>query len=311
MRRKSGLAIFLCGLFLVSASLAPQEKKKELSHSITVRAITMAVTVVDRRGRFVDNLTQKDFELYEDGERREIVFFNHDAGSPLSLTVLLDVSGSMAVLDKYNEARAALRELAASVLAPGDEIALLIFADGDVEVAAPFSTDKTRFLNELDRTEPYGQTALYDAVAVSPAFANRGRNEKRAVLLVTDGVENDSRLTPAAAIEAARRVEVPLYAVGYKIPRSEVFLRKLKRAADLTPAGIIGTLTRFAQATGGKAFFLDEPAALRAALLDVRKELGHQYLVGFTSHADPDAGFKKIRVATVDKRYRVRTREGF
>jgi Ca-activated chloride channel family protein len=208
------IVVMLCAASLSSLS---QEKKKELEYQISVSAIAIAVTVQDKGGRFVNDLAEKDFTVYENNVKQVLTYFKHDFDAPLSLTVLLDVSGSTALLDRLKDSKEGLRYLITNLLRPEDEVSLLIFADGEVEVAAKFSTDKSAFLAELDKTEAYGQTALNDAVAVSPEFANKGKNEKRALLLITDGIENDSQSTPNQAVEIARRVDVPIYTIGYKI----------------------------------------------------------------------------------------------
>ncbi len=300
-------AVFLC----FAQEKNQMRNKAGLDYQISVSAISIAVTVQDKRGSYIDNLTAGDFTVYENNVKQPITYFKHDYAAPLSLTVLLDVSGSMAIQDKLEESKEALAYLLTYLLGPEDEVSLLIFADGEVEVAAGFSVDKTKFLEELARTEAYGQTALYDAVAVSPEFANKGNKEKRALLLVTDGIENDSLSTPAQAVEIARRVDVPIYTIGYKIPRSEQFLRKYKSRPDTSSAGIIATLERFSRATGGKAFFLNEPHELKAALREIRRELSHHYVLGYTSYKSPKNEYRRIRVITRDKKHRVRTREGY
>ncbi len=315
MKKRPGVILVFLVAALAGAAAPPaagqDQKKKELTYQVSVTAVTIAVTVQDRGGRYVNDLAEKDFSVYENGVRRPITYFKHDFEAPVSLTVLLDVSGSMAVGNKLEESKTMLRTLLTSLLAPRDEASLLIFADGEVEVAAGFSTDRSAILAELDKVEAYGQTALNDAVAVSPEFAQKGKNEKRALLLVTDGVENDSRTTPEQALEIARRVDIPIYVIGYKIPRSEEYLRKHKRAASLTAAGIIDTLERFSLATGGKPFFLDEPGALTAAAAEIRRELSHQYILGYTSYKAPENEYRKITVETSNKKYRVRTRAGY
>jgi Ca-activated chloride channel family protein len=315
-RRSIGLACFaLLGLALGPLVLAvqpgAQEKNRELSHQVSVTAVTIAVTVQDRSGRFVTDLTEKDFSVLENGQPKSISHFNASFEAPFSLTVLLDVSGSMALQDKLRECRDALRSLVAASVRPRDEISLLVFADGQVEVASGFSADKSGFLEVLGKTEAYGQTALNDAVAVSPVFANRGRNERRAMVLLTDGVENDSRASPDQAVEIARRVDVPIYAIGYKIPMSEQFLMKYKRSEKLTPAGIVEALERFSEATGGKSYFLSEPAGLRAALSEIAGELSHQYILGYTTTREAKDEYRKITVLASKARYRVRTRQGY
>ena len=306
-------AIFLL-LTLLALVLHPaltQEKKQELEYQVSVNAISIAVTVQDRGGRYISDLEQKDFTVYENEVKQSVTYFKHDFEAPVSLTVLLDVSGSMALQDKLNESKDALRYLLNFLLRPQDEASLLIFADAEVEVAARFSTDKSGFLAELDKTEAYGQTALNDAVAVSPGFANRGKNEKRAILLITDGIENDSQATVDQAVEIARRVDVPIFTVGYKIPLSEEFLRKYKRTSTLTSAGIVSSLERFSQATGGKMFIAAQPGDFMAALREVQRELSHQYIIGYTSYKNLKNEYRKIRVLTSGRRHKVRTREGY
>jgi Ca-activated chloride channel family protein len=307
----TGLAA-LCAFRAAAGPSFAQERPEEIKGTgITVTSVTLAVTVQDRRGRYVNDLTWADFTVMENGAPRTISRFSHDFNAPLSLTILLDVSGSMALQDKMAECRSALGRFVADGLRPADEAALLIFADGEVEVAAGYSEDKTRLLEVLAGLEAYGKTALNDAVAVSPEYARKGRHEKKALLLVTDGIENDSQYSPDQAAEIARKVDVPIYTMGYKLPLDERVLGKHKRAPGLTAAGIVESLESFSRATGGKAFFPNTPAELAAALGGVRQETGHQYILGYTSHADLDAGFTKIRVLTKDRKLRVRAREGY
>jgi Ca-activated chloride channel homolog len=289
----------------------PQEKKQGLDYQVSVSAISIAVTVQGKDGRYINDLTQDDFKVTENGVKQTITYFQHDFEAPLSLAVLLDVSGSMGLQDRLKESKNALRYFLTELLRPQDQVSLLIFADGEVEVAAPFSADKSAFLAELDRTQAYGQTALNDAVAVSPEFANRGKNEKRAILLITDGIENDSQASVDQAVEIARRVDVPIFTVGYKIPLSEEFLRKYKRTSALTSAGIVSALERFSQATGGRLQVAADPQELAAALREIRRELGHQYILGYTSYKSPRNEYRRIQVVTSNKKYRVRTREGY
>jgi Ca-activated chloride channel family protein len=310
----SGFFIFLFLVVMSEASLLSffQETKKEgLEHHISVNAISIAVTVQDKRGRYINDLTEEDFTIYENNMKKDITYFKHEFKAPLSLTVLLDVSGSMALQDKLEESKEALDYLVTYLLSPHDEVSLLIFADGDVEVAVRFSIDKNDFLTVLKETEAYGQTALNDAVAVSPEFANKGRNEKRALLLITDGIENDSHYSPEQAVEIARRVDVPIYTIGYKIPLSEQYLRKYKRASALTSSGIVDSLERFSRATGGKAFFINQAQQYKIAFREIKRELSHQYILGYTSHRDLKNEYRRIKVVTSKKKYKVRTREGY
>ncbi|HOE13720.1 MAG TPA: VWA domain-containing protein [Candidatus Saccharicenans sp.] len=287
-----------------------QVRVEKPAYKVTVNAVTLAVTVQDNRGRYINNLQEEHFIIYENGEKKTISYFQHDERAPLSLTVLLDVSGSMALDNKFEECRQALKILAEKVLSPRDEVALLVFADGQVEVAAGHSTDKTAFLAALDKEEAYGKTALNDAVAASPQYAIRAKNEKRALLLITDGLENDSQASAEEALDIARRVEVPIYVIGYKIPKAEEILARHKKSASQTPAGIIQTLDLFAAATGGRAFFLDNMEELLASIYDIKKEQSHQYIIGYTSYREDDR-YRRLLVITSKGNYRIRTRQGY
>jgi VWFA-related protein len=147
-------------------------------------------------------------------------------------------------------------------------------------------------------------------VAVSPEYATRASNEKRALLLITDGIENDSQSTPEQALEIARRVDVPIYIVGYKIPRDEQ-LAAHKRSGGLTSQGIISTLDKFAKATGGKAWFLNELADLAEVVREIRTEQAHQYIIGYTSYQDTADLYRWIRVQTPRAKHKIRTRQGY
>jgi Ca-activated chloride channel family protein len=293
-----------------AAVFAQEKVQDQAAHEYVVRAITLAVTVQDAKGAFINNLTEKDFTIYENNKKKPITYFMHDFGAPLSLTVLLDVSGSMAIDNKLAECKPVLRDLATRILRYRDELGLLLFADGQVEVGAKHSTDKTEFLKVLEKTEAYGQTALNDAVAVSPEYATRAKNEKRAILLITDGVENDSQATPEQALAIARRVDVPIYIIGYKIPLAEQ-LTAHKRSAGLTAAGIVETLEKFARATGGKAWFLNQPTDLAEVVREIKAEQAHQYIIGYTSYQDTADLYRWIRVTTPKTKYRIRTRQGY
>jgi len=316
-KKSSSRCVLLLFMFFVilngssPLSYSQEQKKQEITYDVAVTAISIAVSVQNKNGRHITDLTEEDFFIYENDKKRDITYFSHNFEAPLSLTVLLDVSGSMALQDKLKESKDALDYLMKNLLNDRDEVSLLIFADGDVEVASSFSKDKADFLSVMERTEAYGQTALNDAVGVSPDFANRGSNEKRALLMITDGIENDSEYSPEQAIEVARRVDIPIYTIGYKIPLDEQFLKKYKRSEGLTTSGIVESLGRFSEATGGKAFFVNQALDLKHALRLIKQELSHQYILGYTSYTDPNNEYRKIKVDTKKKSYKVRTREGY
>lgn len=311
---KSVVLIFFF-IMLINASLllsTPQQTEyKGIVHSIEVNAISLAVTVQDKKGRYINNLTGEDFTIYENDQKQGITYFSHNFEAKMSLTVLLNVSGSMAVQDKLEESKKALNYLIKYLLSPRDVISLLIFADGEVEIAVGFTANKNDFLTVLEKIEAYGQTALNDAIAVSPAFANKGKNEKRAVLLITDGIENDSQYSQDQAVEISKKVDIPIYTIGYKIPLSEQYLKKYKHSPALTSSGIVDSLEGFSKATGGKAFFINQIEELILAFRKIKNELSYQYILGYTSYKSQEDEYRRIKVVTSKKKYKVRTREGY
>ena len=140
---------------LIGAAPAPAyaQESQQIAHEVSVSAVTVSVTVQDRRGRYVNDLTEADFAVYENNVRKDITYFKHDFEAPISLTVLLDVSGSMGLQDKLGESKEALFYLLRYLLRPEDEVSLLIFADSEVEVAVPFTTDRLLMIETLQNTE--------------------------------------------------------------------------------------------------------------------------------------------------------------
>lgn len=236
--------------------------------------------VVRGRGGFVDDLKKKRFRLEVDGRRVPIESFESSADAPLSLVVLQDLSGSMANGGKLEASRAAVQLLLARTR-PGDEHAVAIFADEVLGVQVPFTGDTTAVREAIGSWDAYGKTALHDAVARLPEISSAGRHAKRAVLLVTDGVDNASTLTPEAARQLVRRAELPVYVFGI----------------DADPEGAEGAeeyrfrdvLDQLARATGGRYFQIDDPTELPGAVGDVLEELREQYVLGFPADTAPVA----------------------
>ena len=106
-------------------------------------------------------------------------------------------------------------------------------------------------------------------------------------------------------------MDVPIYAIGYKIPMSEQFLLRYKRSEKLTRTDIVEALQKFSEATGGKSYFLGAPGELHAALAEIVGELSHQYILGYTTYTNPTDEYRRITVLTSNKRHRVRTRQGY
>ncbi len=271
-----------------------------------VRMVLLSATVEDRRGRAVRGLTRDDFRLFEDRVPQEIAFVSVESGEPKAIAFLLDVSGSMRQRDKLGAAKRVVEEFARR-LRPLDRVALICFADDQVAWVTPFTSDKQVFLERLAVQEGFGQTALHDAVAEVPrlVFEEPGGPHRRAIVLLTDGVDNRSRLTAEQAIEAARRVSVPIYSVGFAslVARS---------AGDGDVPFNLDVLRRFSEETGGRLFVVSETSELERAIAEIQEELQYQYLIGYyPTRTRWDGSFRRVQLETRNRRHTVRTRSGY
>ena len=274
------------------------------SESHQVRLVLLPTSVTDKKGRTIQGLDQEDFRLFENREKQEIRFFSSEAREPISIAFVLDVSGSMRQLEKLEHAKAAIRFFV-DHLQPRDRFALICFADDQVAWVTEFTRDRERFLRRLMVQDGYGQTALNDAVAATPGLVDERTQGRRAIILITDGVDNYSRLTASEAVELARHVHVPIYAIGF-----------LSVDAGMLPKGAVETnlevLDYVSRETGGRLFTVHDPDELKDTVAEVEVELRHQYVLGYyPTWSSADGSFRYIRVETSKGSLRVRTRSGY
>jgi Ca-activated chloride channel family protein len=235
-------------------------------------------------GRWLGDLERGQFRLSVDG--RPVSFPDFDAAeAPVSLVVLQDLSGSMANGGKLEASRAALGELVAAA-APADELALATFAGGQLAVEVPFTREEAVLREAMALWQGYGTTAIHDAIAWIPEIAVEGRHPKRAVVLITDGVDNASQLDPETAREVVRRARLPVFVLG-------LGREGLGRTAGDVAAGGAPTygalLQRLAHATGGRYLPLARPEEAPAVARDLLDELRHQYVLAFPTAPGPAA----------------------
>ncbi len=297
-----------------------QDQKKPGDETIRIDTdlVVLNATVTNERGRFVANLKQSDFSVYEDGVKQQLEYFNTGDREPISLGIIFDTSGSM--VDKIDGVRDAVEHFVKAV-APGDEIFLIQFSNR-ADLVQDFTDDKRRILSAVDRLRPIGSTALYDAIVMGLDRIGEGKHRKRALMLLTDGNDTSSRIKLKDAVELARESEVIIYALG--IGHGErgsfghgghgggiIFGRQNRDTVDMD------VLRAFADATGGEAFFLENAHRggrdlVDEAALQVADELKQQYTLGYyPTNTRKDGSFRKIRVEALNKSLRVRTRRGY
>ena len=271
--------------------------------------VVLSATAVDGRGRPVTNLKRQELRVLEEGRPQAIVHFAEGDDVPARVLLLVDVSGSMNGQLKTTSARMAAKQVLAG-LAPEDQVALAGF-DSEYWGIVGWTTDKSKVDAGFADLKPFGSTALHDALDhAARDLASHGEG-RRAVVVITDGVDTSSKETPDAVIARSRALDVPIYTVTVVSPiddpSSEVFVGRDKITA--AAAGSV-LLERYASLSGGAAFVVSDFSGLKKAADLIALELKHQYRLGY----DPPEGprrFRRVEVRTTRKGILVRTRSGY
>jgi Ca-activated chloride channel family protein len=239
------------------------------------------VPVVVRSGaRYVKNLDKGDFQLLVDDRPVAIESFEYRSEAPASVIVLQDLSGSMEG-KSLSLSREAVRFFLGKAL-PGDELALATFASGSTQVEVPFTSELATVQESVRLWKGWGTTALHDAVTTVPDLSATGKNPKRFAILITDGVDNASKIVPERARELVRQAQVPVYVLGmatgdpFQITEEG---KKIYRYADV--------LNLLATTTGGRYYSISGPEELQVALDAILDDLRHQYVLGFATGEGP------------------------
>ena len=299
----------LVGLTLGAGSPVWAQMPSVESSGVTFRAgidlVTVSAVVRDRKGKVVRDLDRLDFELFDGGTRRPIAGFRPDAASA-SVALLLDASGSMQVASKIDEARSAARQLLSWLDVARDEVGIFSFDSGLRELR-PFQVGeaKTALQTVMDGIEPFGMTSLHDAIAATARLVARRNHAHRALVVLTDGVDNNSRLTPAEVSGVASSIDVPVYIVAVVSPLDHPGVATSVDSERPLPVGDLADLARW---TGGEFFVSSTPATASLAAREIVNELRHQYLIAFEPSGA--AGWHPLEVRARRGRFVVRARSG-
>lgn len=284
-------------------SPTPPIKKDDVPIIINTDLVSLNVTVFDQYGRAVTGLTKNAFTIFDNDEKQEIATFSDD-DAPVSVGVIFDVSGSMSG-DKIKRARDALKKFI-ETSHDEDEYFLIGFNS-----RAQLLLDKTRdgdaVLNKLTLVSPKSQTALYDACYLGVEKVLRGAHPKRALLIISDGQDNNSRYTFKELSRLLKESDVTIYAIG------------ILGGGDFGSAlGMQGQsfLDEMASITGGKTFFPNSGEEMDDAFYRIATELRYQYSIGFyPTNFTNNGKWHKIKVKITPPRgmprLNVRTKEGY
>lgn len=265
--------------------------------------ITFTVTVTDTYGRFVSGLSKNAFTVFDEKKPQEITFFSDD-DSPVSVGVIFDVSGSMSG-DKVKRARDALSKFI-QTSHNSDEYFLIAF-NSRAQLLLDRTRDGNSVLDKLTFVNTKDNTALYDACYLGVEKVQRGAHPKRALLLISDGQDNNSRYTFNELRRLLKESDVVLYGIG--------ILGGGDAGSALGMEGQ-GILDELASVSGGKAFFPRSAAEMDDIFEQIALELRHQYSIGYKpSNFSNDGRWHKVKVKVTPPRglprLFVRTKEGY
>jgi VWFA-related protein len=294
----------LVGLAVISAQTGGAGNVATFRSGVDL--VTMNAVVRDRRGRIVPDLKQADFELIDGGVPRSITGFRAEQ-APVSLALLVDASGSMQVASKIEDARRAARLLAAWLHDGSDEVGLFSFDSGlrQIEPFAPYRGDAS-LERSLGGIAPFGMTSLHDAIAATARDLAARPNAHRAVIVFTDGVDNDSHLTAPEVSGIASAIDVPVYIIAVVSPLDHQGAATAVMSARPVPVGDLADLAHW---TGGEFYVSSAPADTSLATRQIVEELRHQYLIAFERGSLP--GWHPLELRTRRRQLVVRARSGY
>jgi VWFA-related protein len=266
-----------------------------------VNEVNVVFTVTDKHGRYIKDLKQNNFRILDDNKpASQVRSFRAETDLPLQVGLLVDASNS--VRDRFRFEQEAAIEFMNQIIRPNYDKAFIIGFDTTPEVTQDF-TDNTELLsNGVHALRAGGGTAMYDALYFACRDKLRNAPHKgpvrRAIILLSDGEDNQSRVTREEAIEMAQRAEVIIYAISTNVSG-------VKRQGDKV-------LERIADATGGVAFFPFQMRDVSNAFTEIQEALRSQYALAYIPEDfRADGRFRTIQIQADQKQYHVRARHGY
>ena len=289
-----------------AAQQITSDPQQRMSETVSVGYVMIPFTALDPKGRAIVDLHANEVALQVDGQKVPSDMFEKSQNAPVSFTILLDGSGSMALAGKMDAARAAIGALLAH-RKPGDDFALYVFAESVAREMVPFTDKPSDITDALAKVKPYGKTAFFDALSTMPERSELGNNPTRAIILLSDGIDNASEMSRP---ELARRLEgvaVPIYPLGIRDPDvAEMRAKQVREElSDVT------LLEEVAKLTGGKLTLGSTPQQIALAVAGLEKDLRAQYLIGFAPTGKGAVKYHRISLKLAGRVQTVRVRAGY
>lgn len=280
---------------------APRSRGDDLpTFKAETRLVVLHATVMDKDHRIITDLKREHFKVFEDNVEQRIKDFKRE-DIPVSVGILIDNSGSMR--DKRQRVNAAsLTFVRASN--PRDEVFIVNFND-EAFLDKDFTSNVEELKEALEKIDSRGGTAYYDAIQMSlDHVRERGRMPKKALMVVTDGEDNASRMTLESLIKLAQDSEAVVYTVGLMGGENNRSAKRAKKA-----------MAAISEATGGAAFFPEDMSEIEAIATRIAHDIRNQYVITYTpTNADQSNRFRSVKVQASSPgrgKLFVRTRTGY
>jgi Ca-activated chloride channel family protein len=292
------------------STAAPAAQQSGDDVVLDTELVTLDVSVVDKGNRPVFDIGEERFQIAEDGAPQKIAFFSKEKAA-VSLAIAVDTSGSMrSKLDSVVQATSNLVRASA----PNDETAVIQFKD-QVELVEEFTTDIGDVEDALNDLVSSGQTSLLDALMLAADYSQKdGRNRRKALVVVTDGLEKGSFYSLDEVTDHLRKLDVRLYLIGFTTDLNDsagLFKKSQKEKAE-------ALLHKLAEDTGGRAFFPSDESQLGPVIDQIALDLRTVYAIGYyPTNTKKDGTFRKVSVTVLgpdrkaDSKLSARTRAGY
>ena len=293
MRLRLVIGIMIIGrLAVVSPGAQDIHGQPQQTFRTAVDVVTIQASVRDARGHIVSGLTTTDFEVRDNGQPRPILSFRSDSQSPLSLAIMVDMSGSMRSGPKIAMARQAYDALLSQLHQGQDEVALFTF-DSSLHDRGGFTRDLETLKGALSEFEPFGTTSLYDATAATARQLAARSATHKAIIVLTDGIDTSSEMTAREVSGLASSIDVPVFVVA-TVPSLDQRVM-LEASGRATPSDA-ADLRDLAEWTGGQFVFAStfvETVVAASSLID---ELRQQYVLAIEAASGREWRRLDIRV---------------
>jgi Ca-activated chloride channel family protein len=276
--------------------------------TVDVELVNILCSVRDRRGNYVTDLNREDFEVREDGKRQEITHFAREVDTPLTVALLLDVSGSVAAIIGTEKTTA--HRFFDEVLRPGDRALLVGFASR-VAVWQEVTSAKPLLHDALERAgpdalpagnpdyQPRGGTLLYDAVRLVADQKLKRSPGRKTMILITDGEDNGSIATISDTVKSAQEADAVVYGIHDEDESTS------SRHNGLS------ALESISNPTGGRAFHVTPKLPLASVFAAIGEEMRHQYGLGYRPSGSRDGSHHRIEVRSTKPGLKVQARTGY